>query len=63
MDDKLLLAAFAVREMTDAFETRMRRYLKHFDKELGLLANFYGERLDIRPVRIGKNTTDKRNKR
>ena len=61
VDDKILLAAFAVRQVTDDFKTRMRRYLKYFDKELGLLANFYGERLDIRPVRIGKNTTNKRN--
>jgi hypothetical protein len=51
VDDKLLLAAFAVHQITDAFETRMRRYLEYFDKELGLLANFYGDCLDIRPVR------------
>lgn len=59
VDDKILLAAFAAREMTDAFETRMRRYLKVFDKELGLLANFHGERLDIRPVRVKKSATGK----
>ena len=52
VDDKILLAAFAVRQVTDAFITRMRRYLKYFDKELDLLANFYGERLDIRGVRL-----------
>jgi GxxExxY protein len=60
VDDKLLLAAFAVRQITDAFETRMRRYLKYFDKELGLLANFYGDRLDIRPVRVGKDSMGKK---
>jgi GxxExxY protein len=61
VDDKILLAAFAVRQVTDAFETRMRRYLKHFGKELGLLANFHGERLDIRPVRVGEDTADNGN--
>jgi hypothetical protein len=43
VEGKVLLAAFAVREVTPAFETRTRRYLKHFDKELGLLANFHGD--------------------
>lgn len=63
IEDKVLLAAFAVRQMTDAFETRMRRYLKYFDKELGLMANLNGDRLDIRPVRIKQDDTDKRNDR
>ena len=49
------LATFAVRQMTRAFATRMRRYLRYFDKELGLLASFYGDRLDIRPVRIAED--------
>jgi len=52
VEDKIVVAAFAVRDMGAAFDTRMRRYLSHFDKNLGLLANFHGERLDIRPVRI-----------
>ena len=47
-----IVAAFAVREMSAAFDVKMRRYLSHFDKKLGLLANFHGERLDVRPVRI-----------
>jgi GxxExxY protein len=54
VEDKILLAVFAVREATPAFETRMRRYLKHFGKKLGLLANFHGERLEIRLVRLAK---------
>ena len=63
IDSKILLAAFAVRQMTDAFETRMRQYLNYFDKESGLLANFHGERLDIRPVRVGEVPTACRNAR
>ena len=54
VEDKVIVAAFAVREMSPAFDVRMRRYLRHFDKSLGLLANFHGERLDIRPVRVRK---------
>jgi len=52
VEDKLLVAAFAVREMGAVFDTRMRHYLSHFGKKLGLLANFHGERIEIRPVRI-----------
>jgi GxxExxY protein len=52
VEDKVIVAAFAVREMSTAFDVKMRRYLSHFDKKLGLLANFHGERLDVRPVRI-----------
>ena len=52
VEDKIIVAAFAVREMSPAFDVRMRRYLHHFDQKLGLLANFHGERLDVRPVRI-----------
>lgn len=53
VEDKIVIAAFAVRAMTEDFTSRMRRYLGYFGKELGLMANFYGERLDIRPVRVG----------
>ncbi len=52
VEDQVIVAAFAVREMNSAFDVRMRRYLNHFGKKLGLLANFHGERLDIRPVRV-----------
>ena len=52
VEDKVVLAAFAVREMNPSFDVGMRRYLSHFDKKLGLLANFYGERLSVRPVRV-----------
>ena len=52
VEGKVIVAAFAVREMSPAFDVRMRRYLGHFDKKLGLLANFHGERLSVRPVRV-----------
>ncbi|RLC82355.1 MAG: hypothetical protein DRJ03_04330 [Chloroflexi bacterium] len=52
VENKLLVAAFAVREINSAFEVRIRHYLDHFDKKLGLLVNFHGERLAIRSVRI-----------
>ena len=52
VEDKVIVAAFAVREMSPAFDVRMRRYLSHFGKKLGMLANFHGERLDVRIVRI-----------
>jgi len=52
VEDQIIVAVFAVHKMSGAFDTRMQRYLGHFNKKLGLLANFHGERLDIRPVRI-----------
>ena len=48
----MIVAVFAVKEMDSAFDVKMRHYLDHFDKKLGLLANFHGKRLDVRPVRI-----------
>ena len=52
VEDKVIVAAFAVKEMSLAFDVKMRRYLDQFDKKLGLLVNFHGKRLDARPVRI-----------
>jgi len=52
VEDKVIVTAFAVKEMNSTFDVRMRRYLDQFDKKLGLLANFHGERLDVRPVRV-----------
>lgn len=51
VEDKIIMALFAVREMSAAFDVKMQGYLRHFNQKLGLLANFHGERLDIRPVR------------
>ena len=60
LEDKILLAAFAARDYTparqEAFATQMRRYLNYLGKELGLMANFYGVRLVVTPVRLGEET-------
>jgi GxxExxY protein len=53
VEDNVVVAAFAVRRMGSTFVSRMRHHLGHFDKKLGLLANFHGERLDVQPVRVG----------
>lgn len=52
VEGKVLVAVFAVRDMGQAFDRRMRLYMDHFGLKLGLLANFHGERPDIRPVRV-----------
>lgn len=52
VEDSILVAAFAVRQVTEAYEGRMRRYLSQLGLKLGLLANFHGMRLDVRPVRL-----------
>jgi GxxExxY protein len=59
VEDKVIVAAFAVREMSPAFDVRMRRYLGYFGKKLGLLANFHGQRLDVRPVRVPEENRPK----
>ncbi|MBN2393263.1 MAG: GxxExxY protein [Anaerolineae bacterium] len=65
VDEKVIVAAFAVSEMSDTFDVKMRRYLDYFGMRLGLLANFHGEQLEIRPVRLPPrvSTTDNRNAR
>ncbi|HOU13084.1 MAG TPA: GxxExxY protein [Anaerolineae bacterium] len=52
VDEKVIVAAFAVNAMLDAYAVKMRRYLEYFGLQLGLLANFHGEQLEVRPVRI-----------
>lgn len=52
VDDKVIMAVFAVRDMGAAYDTRMRRYLDCLRLKLGLLANCHDERLEIRPVRV-----------
>jgi GxxExxY protein len=65
VDEKVIVTAFAVNEMSGAFDVKMRRYLDYFGMHLGLLANFHGEQLEIRAVRIPAqvSTTDNRNTR
>ena len=52
VEDRLLLAAFALRHRDDAMGQRLKTYLRRLDLHLGLLANFYGTRLTITPVRV-----------
>jgi len=55
VEDKIILAAFAVREIAPSFVARMRHYLDHFDKPVGLLANFHAQRLQVRIVRAASS--------
>jgi len=52
VEDKVIVAVFAARDLSAAFDERMRRYLDHLRLKLGLIANCHGERLEVRPVRV-----------
>ena len=52
VEGKILLATFALREVSEAATGRLKAYLRCLDLKLGLLANFHGTRLTITPVRI-----------
>lgn len=52
VENKVLLATFALRQNEEALITRMKTNLRRLKLKLGLLANFYGARLDIKPVRV-----------
>jgi GxxExxY protein len=49
---KVLLATFALRASTDAMSEQIKAHLRRLGLRLGLLANFYGTKLEIAPVRI-----------
>jgi len=49
---RIAIAAFALKSTTEAHQQRLRRHLRTLGLQLGLLANFYGTRLHIQPVRI-----------
>jgi GxxExxY protein len=51
VEDNILVAAFAVRKNAETLKTRLRSQLRRQNKELGILANFYGTKLDISLVR------------
>ena len=53
VEDKVLLATFALRRTDDAMTEQLKAYLRRLGLRLGLLANFYGTRLAITPVRVG----------
>lgn len=52
VERKVLLATFARRETEEMMSERMKAHLRRVDLKLGLLANFYGTRLDVTPVRV-----------
>jgi GxxExxY protein len=49
----VVLATFALKEVDDALVERMKGNLVFLDARLGLLANFYGARPVVTPVRVG----------
>jgi GxxExxY protein len=51
VDNKVLLAPIAVREITPIIQRRFRQYLKLLDIRLGLIANFHAISVDIQTVR------------
>jgi GxxExxY protein len=52
VDDKVLLAPIAVRQITPALRGRFRQYLRLLGLKLGLIANFHAPSLEIETVRI-----------
>jgi GxxExxY protein len=54
VDDKIAVAAFALREVGEAEQRALLARLRQLNLQLGLLANFHDTRLDIQPVRVAK---------
>lgn len=52
VDDKLVLAPVAVREITPALKGRFHQYVRLSGLRLGLIANFHAPRLEIATVRV-----------
>lgn len=52
IESKVLLAAIAVREITDVYRNRFRRYLRLLDLNIGLMANFHSTSLEIETLRV-----------
>ncbi len=50
VESQVLLAAFAVKEISSGMLLKMNGYLKNLNVNVGLLVNFYGERLTIKVV-------------
>jgi GxxExxY protein len=51
VEDKVVLATFALRKATQADVERLKAYVRRLGLKLGLLANFHGTRPIITPVR------------
>ena len=52
VEGKVLLATFALRQTEDVMAEQLKAHLRRLGLKLGLLANFYGTRLTITPVRV-----------
>ena len=52
VEGKVLLATFALRQTEDVMAEQLKAHLRRLGLKLGLLANFYGTRLAITPVRV-----------
>ncbi len=52
IEDKVLLATFALRRSDEAMAEQLKARLRHLGLRLGLLANFYDTRLVMTPVRV-----------
>jgi len=52
VEDRVLLATFALRQTEDVMAEQLKARLRQLGLKLGLLANFYGTRLTITPVRV-----------
>ena len=52
VDNQVLLAPIAVREITPRLKGRFRQYLRLLGLKLGLIANFHTPSLEIETVRI-----------
>jgi GxxExxY protein len=52
VENKVLLAAIAVREITDLYRNRFKRYLGLLGLNIGLMANFHSTSLEIETLRV-----------
>jgi GxxExxY protein len=59
VERKLLLTCVAVSTITDTMRLRMRQYLKLLGLQIGLIANFHAEHLEIITVRLSSESEDK----
>jgi GxxExxY protein len=50
LENKILLAIFALKGIDDTMKIVMKARLKHLGLKIGILANFYGERLVVERV-------------
>jgi GxxExxY protein len=53
VDDRLVVAAFALSSLSDPLREQFKTYLRHLEMKLGFLANFYGTTPEVEPVRVG----------